>query len=60
MSRLAALRKRIRIFLWRFERDMLIADLARLQADHRVLVPRWRQRVADLQKRIVHTQKAGL
>lgn len=47
---------RLRLWLWRFERDVLIADLARLQADHRILVPRWRQRVADLQKRITLTQ----
>lgn len=53
---ISALFRRLRLFWLRFERDMLIADLARLQAEHRILVPRWRQRVADIQKRIALTQ----
>ena len=53
---IASLIRRVRLAWLRFERDMLIADIARVQADQRVLVPRWRQRVADIQKRITLTQ----
>lgn len=56
---ISALLRRLRLWAWRFERDLLISDLARLQAEHRILVPRWRQRVSDLQRRITLEQKAA-
>lgn len=49
----------LRLWRLRYERDILIADIARVQADHRVLVPRWRQRVSDLQKRILLAQSGS-
>lgn len=53
---IARLLRSLRLWRLRYERDILIADIARVQADHRVLVPRWRQRVSDLQKRILLAQ----